>query len=141
MEATPLASLSLTHVHYVGTLLILFQEPPPSPQHKNFPDSAYTPPATEPPRPHILPLRLARPPPPGPLRHLRDPHLVLARGRDPPHVRRPNGLRGAQLAAQAVDKSRETETYVRPVHLPTKNWLSMSLTTRFTRAHTNDSFR
>lgn len=40
--------------------------------------------------------------------------MVKPGGRNPAHVRRTNGLRGAQLPAQAVDKGGETETYVRP---------------------------
>lgn len=106
MEATPLASLSLTHVHYVSnpsSLPLPTLSPPraPTPAHNRPP---------EPPRPHILPLRLARPGPPNPLRHLRDPDLVDARSRDPAHVRGANGLRGAQFSAQAVDQGGEAET-------------------------------
>ena len=76
MEAAPLASLSLTHVHYVSIL-------PPTAvyndsyktfsiqfAHNHLPES---------PRPHILPLRLARPRPPSPLRNLRDPNMVFPR--------------------------------------------------------------
>ena len=107
MEATPLASLSLTHVHYVSTLLPSPHMSPPLPGSRS-------PSSTEPPRPLILPLRLAGPRAPSPLRHLRNPNMVKPRGRNPAHVRRTNGLRGAQLPAQAVDKGGETETYVRP---------------------------
>ena len=66
----------------------------------------------EPSRPHILPLRLASPRPANPLRHLRDPNLVLAGGGNPPHVLRPNGLRGAQLPPEAAHQGGKTETYV-----------------------------
>ena len=105
MEATPLASLSLTHVHYVSTLL--------PPQYTSQTPTHIPPsPSTESPRPPILPLRLAGPRAPSPLRHLRNPHMVKPRGRNPTHVRRTNGLRGAQLSAQAVDKGGETEAYV-----------------------------
>ena len=105
MEATPLASLSLTHVHYVSTLL---------PSQYTFQTLLTSPPcpSTEPPRPPLLPLRLAGPRAPSPLRHLRNPNMVKPRGRNPTHVRRTNGLRGAQLSAQAVDKGGETEAYV-----------------------------
>ncbi|KAL2048791.1 hypothetical protein ABVK25_010973 [Lepraria finkii] len=69
MEDTPLASLSLTHVHY------------------------------NPRRPNILPLRLARSRPPSSLCDLRDPNMVDARDRDPPHVCGANRMRGAELLA------------------------------------------
>lgn len=93
MEATPLASLSLTHVHYVG--------PFPSPSAFSHPyltarlRNAITYNPLEPLGPNLLPLRLARPRPPNPMRHLRNPHLVHTRSGNPPHVRRANGLRGA----------------------------------------------
>lgn len=105
MEATPLASLTLTHVHYVSP-------PPPSSPSLYPPAHHPLPPPTESPRPHILPLRLARPDPPNPLRNLRHPTLVHARDRNPPHVHRPNGLRSAQLPAEAAHQRREAETYV-----------------------------
>lgn len=106
MEAPPLASLSLTHVHYVSTP---HQSPHPLPPHS--PLSAHKAP-TEPSRSHLLPLRLARARPSNPLRHLRHPNMVNAGSRDPPHVRRTNGLRGAQLSTQEIDQGREAETYV-----------------------------
>ena len=61
-------------------------------------------------RPNILLLRLARPRPPRPLRHVRNPNLVHARNRNPPHVRRPNGLRSPKPRLEAHPQRRETET-------------------------------
>ena len=58
-------------------------------------------------------MRLARARASNPLRHLRNPDMVDARSRDPAHVRGPNGLRGAQLPAQAIDQGGAAETYVR----------------------------
>ena len=97
MEATPLASLSLTHVHYVSTLLPFSQPLPP-----HFLLSAHKGHA-EPSRSHILPMRLARARPSNPLRHLRNPNMVNAGSRDSTHVRWTNGLRGAQLFTQKTD--------------------------------------
>lgn len=67
MEDTPLASLSLTHVHYVN---FLYQ-------------SLYVLGLTltihlEPRRSNLLPLRMASPRPPSPVHHIRDPDLVNA---------------------------------------------------------------
>src|SRR4051812_35834077 len=75
---------------------------PPSPQ------TQLTPPGPE--RSNILPLRLARPRPPSPLRNLRNPDLVNTRNRNPPNVRRPNGLRSPQLRSQARAQRRTTGT-------------------------------
>ena len=77
MEATPLASLSLTHVHYVSI-------PPPTRRLQQLIQTfsiqfVLTITLPEPARPNILPLRLARPRPPSPLRNLRDPNMVLPR--------------------------------------------------------------
>lgn len=93
MEATPLASLSLTHVHYVGS----FSFPSAfSPSYLTaLLPNAITNYPLEPLGPNLLPLRLARPRPPNAMRHLRNPHLVHAGSGNPPHVRRANGLRGA----------------------------------------------
>jgi hypothetical protein len=93
MEAAPLASLSLTHVHYV-------HPPSPSPTLQVRPQLT---PHTEPPRPNIVPLRLARARPPSSLRRLRDSNMVDARSRNSVYVRRANGMRGIELLTEEVD--------------------------------------
>lgn len=98
MEDAPLASLSLTHVHYV-----CHYRPDP------IPNSALTT-SVEPGGPHILPLRLARPRPPRPLRRLHNPHMGHARDRDLPNVRRTNGLRSPELLPETPHKTRATKT-------------------------------
>lgn len=90
MEAAPLASLSLTHVHYVRS-----HHPP-----HLFPKTPTNIPPTGLLRPHLLPMRLARPRPPNPLRHLRNPNMVDARSGDPPHVHRTDGLRSLEFHAE-----------------------------------------
>jgi hypothetical protein len=62
-EYAPLASLSLTHVHYVNIL--------PSPSATS---GLLTP--AEPRRPHFLHLRMARPRAAGPLRNIRNVDMV-----------------------------------------------------------------
>lgn len=64
----------------------------------------------EPPRPHILPLRLARARSSDPVRHLRDPDMVDARSGDTPDVCRADGVRGVQLLAEKIDQGGEAET-------------------------------
>ena len=75
--------------------------PPPS-LTRLYPLSPLTA-STEPRRPNILPLRLARSRPPSSLRDLRDPSMVDARSRDRPYVCGANGMRGAELSAEEVD--------------------------------------
>jgi hypothetical protein len=64
MENPPLASLSLTHVHYVSYTLIS--------QHALLT-------LLEPRRPHLVPMRMACPRPPSAMRHLRDADMVEPR--------------------------------------------------------------
>jgi len=97
MDSTPLASLSLTHVHYVHPPI-----PLPFPHSPSLsPPISPTNPPTEPLRPPLLPLRLARPPPPSPLHNLLHPNLLDPRNRSPLHVRRTNGLRGVKFRVEA----------------------------------------
>ena len=107
MEAAPLASLSLTHVHYVRAPF-----PLSLPLLLHFLIPTHTRPK-EPSRPHILPMRLARARSSNALRNLCYPDMVDARSRDPTHVRGTNGLRGAQFSTQEINQGREAETYVR----------------------------
>lgn len=95
-EEVPLASLSLTHVHYVRPLLsshlrhlhrpLLFLSfvlrDSVTPLTTNI--------LTESQRPSLLPLRLACPGPTSTMRHLRDPDLGVSRSGDPAHVCRPD---------------------------------------------------
>ena len=62
-------------------------------------------------------MRLARARSSNPLRHLRNFNMVVARSRDPPHVRGANGMRSAQLPTQENDQRRATETYVQRILL------------------------
>lgn len=59
--------------------------------------------ATECRRPNILPLRLARPCPPSPLRNVRDPNLVLSGNRNRAHGAWAIRLRSPQFPVEAAD--------------------------------------
>ena len=69
-------------------------------------------------RPPLLPLRPPRPRPPGPLRRVRRPPLVFARGRDRAHVRRADGQRGRQPRAEAADPAGAATGYAPPSSVP-----------------------
>ena len=96
MEATPLASLSLTHVHYVSPPFLPL---PTSPPLKHNPESR---------RSNILLLRLARPRTSSALRSLRDAAMGDAGGGNTIHVCRTNGMRSSKFRSEAVDKRRKT---------------------------------
>lgn len=118
-DPTPLASLSLTHVHYVSISCVFVpfcsillcdhhHLPNPSSQFTNA-QSVYVGPYG----PGIVPLRVAGPRPAGALRRIRYPDLVDAGGGDCGALRGAAGVRGYQPCAQASDQGRATPPHER----------------------------
>jgi hypothetical protein len=89
MEEATLASLSLTHVRYVGHL------PLAQAQAYDFAESQ---------RPNLVRISMASTRAARPMRCLCDADMGIARGRSTSHVYGPDGLRGPQFYPEAMDQ-------------------------------------
>jgi hypothetical protein len=93
MEEVTLASLSLTHVRYVGHLGLA------KAQAYDFAESQ---------RPNLVRISMASARAARPMHCLRDADMGVERSGSASHVHGPDGLRGPQLYSEAMDQRRTT---------------------------------